>query len=73
MDLARRGDRVFRLYKSRIRKIESKLPMTTVIEIIKNYTYSNFMNAIGLLLTSIRPLAVNVDKGVISVEINVHG
>lgn len=56
-----------------MRNIESKLLMTTIIEIIKNYTYSNFMNAIGLLLTSIRPLAVNVDKGVISVEIDVHG
>lgn len=56
-----------------MRNIESKLLMTTIIEIIKNYTYSNFMNAIGLLLTSIRPLAVNMAKGVISVEINVHG
>lgn len=55
-----------------MRNIESKLPMITIIEIIKNHTYSNFMNAIGLLLTFIRPLAVNVDKGVISVGINVH-
>lgn len=47
--------------------------MTTIIEIIKYSTYSNFMNAIGLLLTSKRPLAINVDKGVISVGINVHG
>lgn len=58
-----------------MRKIESKLLMTTVTEIIKNYTYmySNSMNAIGLLLTSKRPLAVNMDKGVTSVLINVHG
>lgn len=56
-----------------MRKIESKLLMTTVTEIIKNYTYSNSMRAIGLLLTSKRPLAVNMDKGVTSVLINVHG